>query len=649
MLVGRAMDGGDPGRTRGGRLALALALAGAVVLLYLPAVDFGLVNFDDPDYVTDNPILNAPSWPAAVRRSFSPHAGHFIPLTWLSLLLDRAIFGPGSGGFHLANLLLHATNAVVLFLVLAAMTGATWRSWVVAALFALHPLRVESVAWVTERKDVLSSLGAFAMIGAWVGWVRRPTPRAYALVLAAFVAGLLAKPMLVPMPLVLLLLDFWPLRRVGAGRWTTGAVAGLLREKVPLFAISALAAVVTYLVQEGRGAVMPIGTLGLGQRLANALQSFAWYPAKTLWPDGLSFFYPLHPVSPAVAIACALALAAVTGACLKSGKDRPYLAVGWLWYVLLLLPVVGLVQVGEQARADRFTYLPTIGLALAAVWLVADLVPAGRPRRALAVATALMLAGQAVAARGQLMHWRDSITLGSRALAVDPENYRAHMMVGMTLREAGQIEAAMPHYEAVMRQLPDYAEARLAYANLLLGAKRPAEALPMLEALVAHPDASANVLNSYGRCLIDLGRPADAEKVLRRAATVDPELALARINLGTALAQTGRADEAVAALGEAVRLAPRNPDAQLMLGIARGSLGDDAGAVVSLREAVRLRPGSAEGHYSLAVELNATGDSAGARQEIEAALRLRPAWRRAQAFREGLVTGTFPAMDSITD
>lgn len=652
------MDWGDPGRTPAARAALAAALALAVVVTFLPAVDFELLTWDDRIYVTSNPLVRDGLTAEAVRGAFRPWEANYIPVTWLSLALDTSLGGGATRTYHLTNVLLHAATAALLFLVLQAATGSTWPAWLAAALWAIHPLRVESVAWVSERKDVLSGLLAVATIGAWVRWTRSPGPGRFALVLAAFAAGLLAKPMLVTLPLVLLLLDAWPLGRLPGGRPDPASTARLLREKLPLLALALVGGVATVLAQRAGGAVVAVETIPPGARIANVLFSAAWYPARTLWPSGLSFFYPFEPVATATAAACGLVLALATAACLAAWRSQPWLAVGWLWYLVMLLPVSGLLQVGEQARADRYAYLPGIGLSVAATWLVASIARNAAARRTALAAGALALAALVPATRAQMAYWRDSESLFRRALAVDPSNYKAHGLLAPLLRDAGDTDGATAHCEEALRLRPNWGFALVARANMLLDAGRPGDALPLLERAVATGDATLAGRNSLGRCLAELDRAPEAETVLRRAieleetsrADVVAEVGpLLRRSLADALVRQGRLPDAIAAWRDAVRLAPGSADARFELGLALGESGDSRGAIEQLREAARLRPDHAETRFSLAVELQASGDRSAALAEIDAALRLRPGWQRAEAFREGLASGTFRAPGSFED
>ena len=404
-------------------IAIAAVLLALTLLIYLPVRSFDFVNYDDPDYVTNNPHVRSGITADSVAWALtSQDAGNWHPLTWLSHMLDCRLFDLNGGGHHLTNLALHALNSLLLFWLLWRLTGALWRSAWVALLFALHPLHVESVAWVAERKDVLSAAFFFLTILAYIRFVERRTPIRYLAVLLAFCLGLMAKSMLVTLPFVLLLLDVWPLQRSPKTAWRP-----LLLEKVPLFVISLAASVLTFLAQRHAGAVTGVDSIPILARLGNACISYLTYLFETVWPAGLAAFYPLPVKLPAVqAIAAAAAVLALSVLAWRSVRSRPYLFVGWFWYLGILVPVIGLVQVGSQAHADRYTYLPLIGIFVVAAWSLASIVE--RWPRTQAIVTALAIASAAACAATtsrQLPYWQNTATLFNHALDVNSENFIA--------------------------------------------------------------------------------------------------------------------------------------------------------------------------------------------------------------------------------
>jgi tetratricopeptide (TPR) repeat protein len=413
------------------------------------------INFDDNGYVTENPwVRGGLSW-AAVRWAFtSIDYFYWQPLTWLSHMVDCTLFGLNAGRHHLVNLLLHIANSILVFAVFRRMTGVLWRSAVVAALFAVHPLRIESVAWIAERKDLLSCLFFLLTIWAYLRFVEKPSDKRYLFVILALALGLMTKPMLVAVPFLLLLLDYWPLRRV--------AVA----EKLPMFVLAAISSFLTYLGTRGLGIINFGASLPFPLRFENALISYVRYVRLSLWPSGLAVLYP-YPLSIPlwrVAVASVL-LTAITLGALWLGRRRRYIAMGWLWFVVGLGPTIGLVQVGHQAMADRFTYIPLIGLLVAAVWGTAELL-SDRPRPAAALAS-IAIVGYAAAAWSHTHVWRDSVTVFTDAVGVTSDNATAEHHLAAALDDRGRFEEALPHHAAAVRIEPNYFVAQCAYGIAL--------------------------------------------------------------------------------------------------------------------------------------------------------------------------------------
>jgi tetratricopeptide (TPR) repeat protein len=502
--------------------------------------------FDDDHYVTDNPLVRGGLTLAGAARAFGEfHAGNWHPLTWLSHMADVSLFGLDPRAHHLVNVALHGANAVLLCLALAALTGATWRPAVVAALFAVHPLRVESVAWVAERKDLLSAFFALLALLAWARFARAGSRGSYLAALAAFAAGLGAKPMLVTWPFVLLLVDAWPLARLRARAdlWPR------LRELAPFFALSAASCVVTLAAQ-----AQAISPLPLGLRVANALLAFPAYLARVVWPSGLAALYP-YRVDPSwleVAGAGALLLA-LSALALAQRRRRPWLLVGWLWFAGMLVPTLGLVQVGVQAFADRYTYLPLVGLALAAVWTGAEWAERAPWRRALAACVcALALAACVFATRAQVAVWRDSVSLFAHAIAVTRDNWFAHTELGIALTARGELDAAREQLETALR---------------------------------LHP-ASPRALSSLGLVLARKGETRRGVELVREALRLDPGLRAGQLSLGAVLERAGSIAEAQTAYRAA--LAQRPDDATALLQLARLLAIAPEDALRDGAEAVRL-------------------------------------------------------------
>ncbi len=521
----RRVAGGDPQRSY--RYATAFCLFAATLVTYFPVADHQFLNYDDLQLVVHNPTLTrAPTlWNLLSHfQARGPADDNWLPLYWISLQLGFALHGPDPAGFLLTNVLIHAASAVLLAAALRRLSGAHWRSAFVAAVFALHPLHVESVAWVAERKDVLA--GFFWMLGlyAYARYAERPASKARYLAVALCLAlGLLCKSTLVSFPLVLLLLDVWPLDRLRR------APRRVLLEKLPLLALAAIASAVTLHAQATIGNLAVADMIGPGSRLANAIESYWHYLADAVWPTGLAALYPhpylLAPASSADAIragALGLALIASTALVLAASRRRPYLGVGWLWYLVTLLPMIGLVHVGLQARADRYMYLPLQGLSIMLAWGVADLVPAARRKRIAALAGAVLVA-LALVTRSQLCHWRDSIALFAHSVAVTERNFYAHERLAYELLQVDRVDEARAHYLAAIAIVPRYAPLHydLGLAHERAG-DRDAAIAAYRDALRWQPGL-IRAHGSLGLLLLEAGRLAEASRHLRVAALALPE------------------------------------------------------------------------------------------------------------------------------
>jgi protein O-mannosyl-transferase len=533
------------GPGRGLRVVVGAALVLAVLFVYAPVPGFDYVRFDDYGYVVDNPMvarglsLEGIGWALT-----SSHASNWHPLTWISLMLDVSLFGVRPGPSHVVNVVLHAANALVLLLVLERLTGAFWSSVAVAGLFALHPLHVESVAWISERKDVLATLFGLLTIAAYAAWISEPSPRRYATALGLFFLGLTAKPMLVTWPFVLLLLDYWPL-----GRAARVPIPRLVREKLPFFALSAASSVATFLAQRAGGAVQDTERYPFLPRLANALVSCAEYAWKAFWPHPLAIFYPYPPRVPLVkTIAAAGFLAVVTTVVVRFARRAPYAVTGWLLYVGTLVPVIGLVQVGNQRMADRYTYIPYIGLFIMVVFGLAGLLGSTRRgSRVLAAAAGLALATAAALASRQVRVWEDSVTLFEHAIAAVPDNYPAHMNLGAALYHRGRHEEAVAHLREVVRILPEWAPGHHNLGAALVGSRRTEDGTRELAEAVRLLPARADYRVDLAGALSAQGRTAEAVVHLQEALRLQPDNARARSTLAQLEAKDPLAREAAAA------------------------------------------------------------------------------------------------------
>ena len=561
-------------------LGLVLVTAG----LYWPVTRHDFINVDDPRFVTENAQVRAGlTWPGVVWAFHSVYTEAWQPMTWCSHMLDCQMYGLNAGGHHLTSLLWHLANTVLLFLWLNDLTKATWRSGFVAALFAWHPLHVESVAWVCERKDVLSAFFWLAALLAYTRYVRKPGVMAYVLVLVLFELGLMSKPMLVTLPCVLLLLDFWPFNRwqldFAQASSGTKLIAGLLdkshrrktgwlvAEKLPFFALALGLILITLSAQKAGGSLGSLSGYPLPIRLGNALVSYFMYLTTTFWPSGLAYFYPYSFELPlASVIGGALLLAVWTVCVFLRVRQQPGLLVGWFWFVGALVPTIGVVQFCIQARADRYTYIPSIGLFLVVVWGACELAERWTGlKKYLPVAGGLALAGCVAVSSIQITYWQNSLTLSRHAIAVTEGNYVAFESLGRTISAMGQPEHAIPFFADASRLAPSWPQGQF----------------------------------NYGLTLSQLGQTNDAIDHLRAAVKLVPGYAPGRTCLGQALLKFGRTDEAIQEFAEAARLDPQSAEAQLQWGTALTRENQPAEAADHLRAALRLAPGLAAAKTAL--------------------------------------------------
>ncbi len=588
-------------------LLVGTGLVVLALLAYGPIWRNDFIDLDDQLYITQNPHVIAGLSPEGIRWAWTTfHGGFWFPLTWMSLELDgslsRLFRGLGSQEllqaylFHGQNLLWHTATVVLLFVTLRWLTGALWRSALVAALFAVHPLHVESVAWATERKDVLSAFFCVLTLLAYGEYSARPSLAGYLLVTGSFVLGLLAKPMLVTLPFVLLLLDWWPLRRWGSAF----SPFRLVLEKLPLLVLALAASGLTLLAKQQVQAIVAVNQISLPARLANAVVSYAWYLEKTVWPNGLALFYT-HPQEnwhwPPVLAASAFMLA-ISLFVLGPGRKWPWLPVGWLWFVGTLVPVIGLVQAGEQARADRFVYLPHIGLLIALVWSGAALLkPTHCNGWACAGLTAVCLVLLSAATWVQVTHWRNFETIWEHTLAVTSRNHRAHACLGQGLYQQAQtrgvattLERARYHWEEAVTIRPDCWEYRAPLGEILLIQGKLEEAARHLTAAVQLEPGNAAIWHNLGVTQRRLGKDREAEKSFRRGLELNPQAPDTRAELGLVLWRLDRREEAETEWREALAGNPSEPEALHGMGLVLLRRGEVQEAVEKFQAAVANRP-----------------------------------------------------------
>ena len=600
--------------------ALAVALAAAVFATYWPIRHHGAIPFDDPAYVTENEhVLAGLRWPG-VRWAFTTvHAHNWHPLTWLSHMLDVELFGLELGRHHLVSVTLHAAAAALLLVFLSRATGALLPSVAVAALFALHPLRVESVAWLAERKDSLSAF-LFALVlvlwGEYQRRIRSGSARGWYLAsLAAYAGGLLAKPMLVSLPPVLLLLDVWPFTRfrdagedapesARAARQSAATLRSLVVEKLPFFALALAVAGGTLLAQER--IVKSLESHPLGDRLVTAITSCWVYLGKLLWPRDLAIFYPYDAArwNIAVVVALAIGLAAITAAVVAQARARGYLFTGWLFYLVTLVPVLGLVQVGLQARADRYTYLPSIGVLVALAWGLREIgrrvVPQSRARVLVGLLALLISCAALVrVTRQQLDLWRDPAVLYAHAAEVTVDNDWAHYNLAQLLLRRGDDAGARLHFEEVARIVPAHADALRNLGAIAARAGRADEAVEQYQRAASAAPSDANAQRDLGEVLLKAGALGPAREALERATALRPGDAHVAYLLGTTLLRLGEAEEGERLLRYTIELEPGHSGAHNALGVAAAQRADLQLARRHFAEAVRLDPDYVEARGNL--------------------------------------------------
>jgi cytochrome c-type biogenesis protein CcmH/NrfG len=591
-------------------VGICLSLVVLVGLVFGQTLWHDFINYDDPRYVYENTAITSGLSISGIAWAFTHiHSMNWHPLTTISHMLDCQLYGLNAGWHHFTNVLLHTIAAVLLFLALQQMTGAVWRSAFVAAVFAIHPLRVESVAWIAERKDVLSGVCFMLTLLAYIYYTRAPSLGRYLTLTLVFVLGLMSKPMLVTLPLVLLILDYWPLRRLG-GSASDIAHQSLMRvlEKIPLIAFSAASSFVTLLAQ--KGAVGWTEQLPVAVRINNAAVSYVMYVWQMLWPVRLAVFYPHpeHRLSLATIIFCLLLLISITAVAIALRKQRPYLITGWLWYLGMLVPVIGLVQVGWQGRADRYTYLPQIGLYIAITWAVADLTGLWRRQRAILSAAAILVIGAFTScAWVQTSYWRDSETLFRHALAVTQNNDVAQNNLGIVFLRQGKVDEAISLLQAAVDIRPDNSPAHENLAKALLQKGQVADALIHYRKLLQLQPDNIEVHNIVGTVLTQQNRVAEGVEEWEKVLAIQPENGNAMSNLAWVFATSP--DQSLRDGPKAVRLAEqalrlsggRIPILFRTLAAAYAESGDFSKAIQTAQQGMELA--NSQGNPGLATEL----------------------------------------------
>jgi len=618
-------------------ILVCLFLVIVTAAVYWQIWNYSFVNFDDGLYVTDNYQVRAGLSLASVKWALTEtEAANWHPLTRLSHMLDVQLFGMNAGAHHMTSLYFHLANTLLLFLVFKRMTGRLWQSAFVGVMFALHPLHVESVAWVSERKDVLSTFFWLLTMGSYVRYVERPGKIKFFIPLSFFALGLMAKPMLVTLPFVLLLMDYWPLGRLGgamrplgvrdvlnrsdsphpasliAHPLTGGQSAQILRlvgEKIPFFALSAASCWMTIFAQQGKGAVGSFERFPIVVRVTNALVSYVKYIGKTIWPDNLAAYYP-HPGIGSWwwVLGAGIVLTAVSILAIKTIRQWPWFIVGWLWYLGTLVPVIGLLQVGAQAMADRYTYVPLIGLFIIAAWGIPELITGWRhKKKLLAWAGAFLIIILMVFSWFQVRHWKNSFTLYEHALQVTQNNYFARDGMGLFLASRGKIDEAIDQYSAALRIRPDFAEAHNHLGNIYKIQGRPDAAIDHYkEALRIKPDY-AEAFYNLGHTLAGQGKFADAAKQYAAALRLRPEYPEVHYHLGAILMTQGKTEEAIVHYVKALKKRPKDPGIFNQLGIAMIRKGMIKEGTAYFQTALKMQPGNEIAQKNLNQILQAPG------------------------------------------
>jgi tetratricopeptide (TPR) repeat protein len=649
-------------------LLICLLLIVTILTVFWPVKNHDFINYDDTLYITKNSHVQGGLTFAGLKWAFtSTLTGNWHPLTWLSHMLDCQLFGLKPGWHHLMNLFFHIANTLLLFLVLHRMTKALWQCAFVAALFALHPLHVESVAWVAERKDVLSTFFWMLTMGAYVYYVEHPRPLRYIITLIFFALGLMAKPMLVTLPFVLLLLDYWPLKRFSFHKadteihaetlkpaapakqkqkskkqliakkkvqaknhsdslyeWTS--IRPLIWEKVPFFALTTIFSVLAYLTQQKEGAMAALKVIPFDTRVTNALVSYVSYLGKMIWPQDLVVFYP-HPgmLPPWQVFGAAAFLLIVTFPIIWTARRFPYLLVGWLWYLGTLVPVIGIVQVGQQAMADRYTYVTLVGLFIIAAWGLPPLVKKNRHRKVfLGVSAGFVLVAFTFVTWTQVRYWQNSITLFEHALDVTKNNHVSHDRLGSALDDQGRIDEAIGHYSESLRINPNQAPV---YNNLGVALKsqgKTGEAiLQFKEALKISPNDVTAFFN-LGCIMTSQGKTHEAMSFFQKALDVDPDDLESHVMLGNALASGGNPDEALVHYSKALEIKRDYAEIHYNMGVILASKKSFHEAVYHFREVLRIEPDHAMAHNNLGSLLASKGEIKEAIHHFQEAVRIQP-------------------------
>jgi protein O-mannosyl-transferase len=594
-------------------ILVILMLIILTLAVYWQVQNFEFINYDDQLYVTHNfKTQTGMTWESISRAFTDVHTTNWHPLTMLSHMLDWELFGEMAGGHHWTSVIIHIFNTVLLFLLLNQLTGTIWRSAFVAALFAVHPMNVQSVAWIAERKNVLSTFFWILTVLFYVRYVKQPGWKRYLPVFFCFALGLMSKPMLVTLPFVLLLLDYWPLNRTAINTQNVdtteiGApqkigkvkLSLLIWEKTPLFILAAISIGLTVYAAKNTGTIVRFNLVPLLQRIYNATLSYVLYLKKLFWPTELAVFYPFQEISIQQVLPAAVLLIVITVICCKYYKKYPYLIVGWFCYLGTLVPVIGIVQVGAQSMADRYAYIPFMGIFIALSWMITDIVRNRLLQKITSISAVMLLIGLSVATHKQAAYWKDSYTLFERALNVTKDNFVAHVIVGNELIKQNKIDEAISHFQKAISGIP----------------KNPAD----YDALV-----------SLGNALSLQEKKTEAIASFKQALSINPKGNEAYYRLGFVFFQTGRVDEAIAEYQKAIALDNEDPLYHGSLGNAYFAQGKTNEAIREYKEVLRIQPDNVDAHNNLAIVLKKQGRFDEATNHLREVIRLRQKYANAR-------------------
>jgi len=621
-----------------------LFLIAVSLSVYGQMINHDFVDYDDPKYVTGNRQVQAGlTRQGVVWALTTTTVANWHPLTWLSHMLDCELYGMNPMGHHWTSLLFHVANSLLLFYIFQQMTGAIWQSALVAALFALHPLHVESVAWVAERKDVLSTFFGMLTMLVYLRYVKHPGCVNYLLVFLFFTLGLISKPMLVTLPFVLLLLDFWPLQRFQYKEETPTPYRGerfdrqvflkLIGEKFPLIVLAVVSSVLTYIVQSGGGGVKSFESFPLNVRISNAFVSYVSYIIKTVWPYSLAVFYP-HPAEtlPVWKIfGAVLLIIGITFLAVRKSKQYPYVAVGWFWYIGTLVPVIGFVQVGSQAMADRYSYIPLIGLFIMIAWGISDLSLKWNYRKVLLpVAVGMILLALAVRTFFQVGHWKDTITLFENAVRVTDNNGPAHNNLGNALSAQGEFEKAHFHLQTALEINPGDAMVVFNLGKNRYDQGNIEQAMDYYKKALKINPGHAGAHNNLANLLADKGKIDEAVSHFQAALRTKPGFSDAHNNLAIAYSAQGKIDKAVSHLTKALKINPEDPATHVIFGNLLMAQGKFNEAMFYFAEAVRITPDNAEAYDFIGLILTRQGKFEGAEIFFSKAIQINPHFSKAR-------------------